>query len=82
MAAADRRRRGAFVSGWRRRRTLWITLTLVMLATVMGVFGLWLSRERGLVWAPVALGLGLLPLGLAASKLWEHVYRRELQESL
>ena len=81
VAAADRRRRGVFVNGWRRGRTLWVTLTMVLLATGVGLFSLWLSH-RGFVWAPVAFGVGLIPIGIAASKLWEHVYRRELQESL
>lgn len=82
IAASDRSRRGVFVNGWRHGRTLWITLTIVFVAIVVGLFGLWLSRERGWVWAPVAFGLGLIPVGMAASRLWEHVYNRELQESL
>lgn len=82
VAAMDRRRNGVFVNGWRKGRTLWIALLCMALGVGFGLFGLWLSVERGLVWAPVALGVALFPLGLAASKLWEHVYRRELQESI
>lgn len=81
VAAGDRRR-GVFVNGWRRGRTLWITLPTVFLAAALGVLGLWLSRERGLAWAPVAFGAVMVPLGMVSSKAWERVYRQELQESL
>lgn len=82
IAREDRRRRGVFVNGWRHGRTLWVTLPVVLLAMAAGLLGLWLARERGLVWAPVALGAALFPVGTVASKAWEQVYRRELQESL
>ncbi len=82
VAAVDRKRRGVFINGWRSGRTLWVTLVMVGLATVLGLFGLWLSLERGLAWAPIAIGAVLLPVGTVASKVWEQVYRRELQESL
>ena len=81
VAAADRRRRGVFVSGWRYGRTLWVTAPVAVVAVALTVVGLWLSRERGFAWGPVAIGAALLPAGTLASKLWEQIYRRELQES-
>ena len=82
VAAADRRRRGVFVSGWRYGRTLWVTAPMAAAAIAVSLLGLWLSREREVAWAPVAIGAALLPAGTLASKAWEQVYRRELQESL
>jgi hypothetical protein len=82
VAALDRRRRGVFVNGWRAGRTQGVALLAVLMATVLGLVGLWLSRQRGLVFAPLAVGVVLLPLGFAASRLWEHVYRRELEQAL
>ena len=78
VANSDRRR-GVFVNGWRRGRTQWIALTCLLVTTALGLFGLWLSRDRGLTYAPLAVGAAIFPMGLVASKLWEAVYRRELE---
>ncbi len=79
---AQDRRRGVFVNGWRKGRTQWIAFTCALLATAAGLFGLWLSRDRGLTFAPVVMGVALFPVGLIASKLWEHIYRREMEQRL
>ncbi|CAN5208111.1 hypothetical protein BH09PSE2_BH09PSE2_17040 [soil metagenome] len=79
VANSDRRR-GMFVNGWRKGRTRWIAFVCLFVTTALGLFGLWLSRDRGLTYAPLAIGVVIFPMGLAASKLWEGVYRREMEQ--
>ena len=81
IMSTDRKRRGVFVNGWRAGRTLPLTLAVVALTVALGLLGLWLSRERGFAWAPLAIGAVLFPVGLLFSKAWEAIYRRELEEA-
>ena len=74
----DRLRDGFFVSGYRPGRTLPVTIAL--LVTSFGALhaAIVLKADKGLVWAPIAVGLVFAVLATAASILWERVYRQEL----
>ncbi|MDT8759508.1 hypothetical protein MZO42_12450 [Sphingomonas psychrotolerans] len=78
IVAGDRRRDGFFVNGYRRGRTRVLSLALLamMLVALAAAIAL---REKGLAWAPLAIGVGLAILGTMASIGWERVYRRELE---
>jgi hypothetical protein len=80
LVTDDRRRYGLFVNGYRKGRTLPVTLALLgaMLATMAGeiharLAGLSLATKLGL--AGVAFAVAL-----AASIAWSRIYRRELLE--
>jgi Ca2+/H+ antiporter len=76
----ERRRYGVFVSGYRKGRTLPLTLLFValMLATIAAEFH---ARTTGMSLA-VKLGIaaGAFVLGFGFSLIWTRIYRRELLE--
>lgn len=80
IVADDRRRYGLFVSGYRKGRTL--PLTLVMVALLLGAMGAEIyARINGLSLA-VKFGIagGAFVVALAASLLWTRIYDRELRD--
>jgi hypothetical protein len=78
MVAQDRKRDGFFVSGYRRGRTRWVTLTVLFFSLLALLGGAMLKYRFGIVWAPAALGFLIFVLATAGSFLWERVYRVEL----
>jgi len=74
----QRRRLGFFVNGYRKGRTLWIALPLLVFTETLLYGGMWLKYERHLAWAPLVGGAIMLFVGAAASYAWQRVYRAEL----
>ena len=74
----DRQRDGFFVNGYRPGRTLPVTIALLMISFGALYAAIFLKTDKGLIWAPIAVGLVLAVLATAASILWERVYRQEL----
>ena len=78
----DRRRYGTFVNGYRKGRTL--PLTLFLVAVLLGAMGAaYYARVNGLSLA-VKLGIaaGAFALAFAVSLIWTRIYRRELLEGV
>src|SRR5579871_911130 len=75
MMQAARRRMGFFVNGYRRGKTLWVALGLLVFAESMLALGIWLKLGLHLPWGPVACGVLVVPVSIGASYLWQSVYR-------
>lgn len=78
IARSDRRRTGMFVNGYRRGRTLPLTLTVLAFYLALLALGRTLSRDTPLWWAPLGLALLSLPVGYVASIRWQRIFRREM----
>ncbi|MDR7256323.1 FtsH-binding integral membrane protein [Sphingomonas sp. BE270] len=81
VAADDRRRYGMFINGYRKGRTLPITIAL--LAAMLGAVAFeYNARSTGLS-LTVKLGIAAIAflVALEASYAWNRAYRRELLES-
>jgi len=77
VVASDRAKRGVWINGWRGAR--WVT-ALSLVVGISGMFvSLWLHRELHLVWPSFVVSAVVLVICLLLSKLWEQVYRRELE---
>lgn len=74
----DRRRTGMFINGYRAGRTRPLTFLLLATMLVLYIAGLWLLRERGLYWAPLAAGVIGAIVGYWTSVVWMRVYRDEM----
>jgi hypothetical protein len=79
IVRSDRRRNGAFVNGWRRGRTL--PLTLLVLLFMLGMMLLSMSGRHDPVPSPRALIATVLAFagGVAMSIAWKRIYQRELR---
>ncbi|MBU0825744.1 MAG: hypothetical protein KKA44_05410 [Alphaproteobacteria bacterium] len=80
LVVDDRRRYGVFVSGYRKGRTLPLTLALV--ALLLGTMGAEIYARVNDLSLAVKLGIagGAFVVALAASLLWTRIYDRELQD--
>lgn len=80
LVVDDRRRYGLFVSGYRKGRTL--PLTLLMVALLLGAMGAEIyARINELSLAvKFAIAGGAFAIALTASLLWTRIYDRELQD--
>ncbi len=78
LVADDRRRYGLFINGYRKGRTLPVTLALLG-AMLAAMFGEIHARETGLALG-TKLGIAAIAFGVAvaASIAWSRIYRREL----
>lgn len=76
----DRRRYGVFVSGYRRGRTLSVTLLMVLL--LLGTMGAEIHARLNDQSLAVKLGIAgsAFVIALVASLLWTRIYDRELQD--
>lgn len=78
LAADDRRRYGVFINGYRKGRTLPLTLAMVA-ALLLAVGGEIYARVEGL---QLAIKLGVagfaFVVAMGASLWWTRIYRREL----
>lgn len=74
----DRSRDGFFINGYRRGNTRGLTVGLLILS-LLGLAAGAVARIRlGIVWAPALLGVLVVILCTAGSKMWEHLYLQEL----
>ena len=80
IVADDRRRYGVFVSGYRKGRTLGVTLVMVVL--LLAAMGAEIHARINDLSLAVKLGIagGAFVVALAASLLWTRIYDRELQD--
>lgn len=79
VALWDRKRTGMFVNGYRRGRTLPLTLTLLATTMLLLCLGIWLREERGMQLAPAACGVATAIIAFLASVQWQRVWVRELK---
>jgi hypothetical protein len=78
MAEWSRRRFGFFVNGWRRGKTLWVSVGMLIFILAGTVVAL-LRHRLGLPpWTPYAAAAGVFVTTFVAGRLWERVYRAEL----
>ena len=78
----NRRRMGMFINGYRAGKTRWITAAMLLVILPIHMLGVWLATDRGLHWAPLALGLFAAAIAYAGSVWWCRVFRRELLGSV
>jgi len=79
IVSADRAKRGVWVSGWRAGRTRWVTVLSLVVSIAAMFAALWANLELNMPWLSFALGGVAFVCALLLSKLWERVYRRELE---
>src|SRR5690606_29212662 len=79
LVTDDRRRYGMFVNGYRKGRTL--PLTLLLVAVMLGAMGIQIyARAQGLpLWVKLAIAGGAFVVAMVASIGWTRVYERELK---
>lgn len=77
----DRRRTGMFINGYRAGRTRPLTFTLLGVTLALLAVGLWLKTSLGLIWGPVACGVATALIAYYASRWWQRIYKRELEET-
>lgn len=74
----DRRRTGMFINGYRAGKTRPVVFAMLAMVFTLYALGAWLSRAKGVWWAPLPLGVVAALGGYAFSKLWARVFRREM----
>lgn len=76
----DRRRYGTFVNGYRKGRTL--PLTLLLVGLLLGAMGAeYYARVSGLsLGVKLGIAAGAFGLAFAVSLIWTRIYQRELLE--
>lgn len=74
-----RKRLGFFVNGYRRGKTLWVAIGLLVFVEAVLASSIWLKEVRHILWAPIVGGLIVAPVATAASYLWQSVYRTEMR---
>ncbi|WP_432768856.1 MAG: hypothetical protein HEQ22_16065 [Sphingopyxis sp.] len=80
LVADDRKRYGLFVNGYRKGRTL--PLTLLLVALMLGAMGaeIYARFNDVALWVKLAIAGGAFAVAFAASLLWTRVYDRELRD--
>lgn len=78
IVASDRKRMGMFINGYRRGRTLLVTLPLVAINLLLYAASAFQARITGGVeWPIILAGIALL-VSTVGSILWQRVFVREL----
>lgn len=77
----DRQRTGMFINGYRSGRTRPLTFTLLGVTLALLALALWMKDGMGLVWAPLACGAATTLIAYYASRWWQRIYKRELEET-
>lgn len=81
VVAWDRRRTGMFINGYRAGRTRGLTFALLAFTLINLAIGVWFKMERGILWPAVACGVLVTVVAFLASRWWQRIYRRELNET-
>jgi len=80
MLRAIRRRLGFFVNGWRRGRTLRVSIALLVYCELLLMASLWLKLSQHIGWAPLAAAALVFPGAVYGSYVWQRVYLAEMNE--
>lgn len=75
-------RSGLSVNGYRKGRTLPITLGLMAVASLLFAVALLLRDVEGYRWVPLACGAVLAIVATLASRAWDRAWRAEIREGL
>ena len=81
MVAYRRKRYGFFVNGYRRGRTLWVALALLVFVEMVLFGGIWLKESWHVAWAPLAGGALVFPVAVFASYRWQAAYKADLAQA-
>jgi hypothetical protein len=81
IVSTDRAKRGVWISGWRGRSTRWVTVLSLCISIGALLTSLWLNVDRHMAWLSFVLAAAVFAPILLLSKLWETIYRRELEQS-
>jgi hypothetical protein len=80
MLRAIRRRLGFFVNGWRRGRTLRVSIALLVYCELLLMTSVWLKLGHHIGWAPLAAAALVFPGAVYGSYVWQRVYLAEMSE--
>lgn len=80
LSVDDRRRYGLFINGYRRGRTLPVSLTLVAALLGAGALEIWARVEGAPLLLKLGISVGAFVAALGASVAWNRAYRRELTD--
>ena len=78
VVRSDRRRLGMFINGYRRGKTLFVTIPMLIIVLALYAIGLVRALDHGDRITPLMLGILAVVLGTAGSVLWQRVFVREL----
>ncbi len=80
LVRAYRARTGLWVNGYRKGRTMIVSLGMAALVVAIMLGSTWLIRSHGLTMAPFVAGVLAAIVMTAGGFLWEVAYRRDLQD--
>ncbi len=80
LVRAYRAHTGVWVNGYRKGRTMIVSLGLAALIVAIMLASTWLVRTRGLTMAPFIAGVLATLVTTAGGFLWEIAYRRDLRD--
>ncbi|MDO8294992.1 MAG: hypothetical protein Q7T19_00995 [Caulobacter sp.] len=80
LARVYRARTGMWVNGYRKGRTMIVSLGLAALFVAIMIGSTWLVRAHGLTVAPFVAGVLAALVTTAGGFLWEIAYRRDLRD--
>jgi hypothetical protein len=75
---SDRKRTGMFVNGYRRGKTRIVAVAVLLVELSLYALSVYRSEELKDHLAPLLLGAIAVLIGVAGSKLWQHVFVREM----
>jgi hypothetical protein len=78
IVRSDRKRLGMFINGYRRGRTLYVTLPMLAINLALYAASFHFAREIGEAWPSLALAAIAFAVSLIGSILWQRVFRSEL----
>jgi len=81
LVAYQRRRFGFFVNGYRRGRTRWVAISLLLFVEAVLFGSIWLKESWRLALVPLAGGVVVFPVTLFASYRWQAAYKADLAQA-
>lgn len=80
LMRAYKRHTGMWVNGYRAGRTRWVAVGLAAITTLCVLMAVWLDRERGLTYAPLAFGAIAAVIVTIGGFVWEAAFRADLRD--
>jgi hypothetical protein len=80
LMRAYKRHTGMWINGYRAGRTRWVAIGLAAIATLCMLIAVWLERERGLIYAPLAFGAIVAVIVTIGGFVWEAAFRADLRD--